>query len=288
MTVILDTKDLAELDQDLAASSQVWELLKGGASAVTEADFVGVKEVRINKMTGFSASQYQRNADNGRKQLSIEKETVKLNQERFFAYDLDAREQEESKANSISNAVEQHTRLVTIPEKDKHAVSKLLAKSGKLVKQTVTTDNVLAVFDEAKKYMTDQEVSGGYIMFVSSDYYMKLKNSKDVFKTFNTNAQLNINGVNRTVTQLDTDVYVQEVASGRLQTDDTKQINFILVPLNVASPVEKLQTVDLVPASQDRNGYRDTVKGLNYYELIVTDNASVAIYVSYDEPVKTV
>lgn len=288
MTVILDTKDLQQLDQQLAASSQVWELLKGGASAVTEADFVGVKEVRINKMTGFSASQYQRNADNGRKQLSIEKETVKLNQERFFAYDLDAREQEESKANSISNAVEQHTRLITIPEKDKHAVTKLLAKSGKLVKETVTTDNVLAVFDEAKKYMTDAEVSGGYIMFVSSDYYMKLKNNKEAFKMFNTNAQLNISGINRTVTQLDTDVYVQEVASGRLQTDDTKQINFILVPLNVASPVEKLQTIDLVPASQDRNGYRDTVKGLNYYELIVTDNAAVAIYVSYDDPIKTV
>lgn len=39
----------------------------------------------------------------------------------------------------------------------------------------------------------------------------------------------------------------------------------------VCSPVEKYNSIDLIPASQDRDGYRDTIKGLNYYDAIVTE-----------------
>ena len=39
MPVILDTKDVKEIDKEFAVGSQVWELLRGGAATVTEADF---------------------------------------------------------------------------------------------------------------------------------------------------------------------------------------------------------------------------------------------------------
>ncbi|EFT43695.1 hypothetical protein HMPREF9500_02379, partial [Enterococcus faecalis TX0017] len=134
----------------------------------------------------------------------------------------------------------------------------------------------------AEAYMTDAEIVGPFIMFVSTDYYSALKNAKGVSKTFTTNEQ-QISGINRKVAQLDgSDTIIQKVAKSRLQVDSTKKINYILVPLMVCSPVEKYNSIDLIPASQDRDGYRDTIKGLNYYDAIVTEKARPAIYVSYD------
>ncbi|EPN6035813.1 capsid protein [Enterococcus faecalis] len=296
MPVILDSKDLKVIDKEFAAGSQVWDLLKGGAAAVTEADFVGAKEVRINKMKGFTASDYKRNEDNKRSKIDVAKETFKLEKERWFGYDLDTLDQSENASYEVQALVEEHTRLIAIPEKDRVAVQRLLEAAfaeatdddsegkyvGKTVKETITTENSLASYDAAEAYMTDAEIVGPFIMFASTDYYSALKNAKGVSKTFTTNEQ-QISGINRKVAQLDgSDTIIQKVAKSRLQVDSTKKINYILVPLMVCSPVEKYNSIDLIPASQDRDGYRDTIKGLNYYDAIVTEKARPAIYVSYD------
>ena len=102
MPVILDSKDLAQVDQEFAAESQVWEVLKGGASDITDADFTGAKEVRINKMKGFTASDYQRNDTNARAKIDVSKETVKLEKERWMAYDLDVLDQSGNGAYNVA------------------------------------------------------------------------------------------------------------------------------------------------------------------------------------------
>ncbi len=155
---------------------------------------------------------------------------------------------------------------------------------GKTVKEDVTTANSLTVFDNAEEYMTDAEVVGPFVMFASSAYYKALKNNEKVSKTFTTN-EVNISGINRKVAQLDNDIPILKVAKDRLQVDATKNINFILVPLRIAAPIEKYNNVTLIPASQDRDGNRDTIKGTNYYDLIVLEKARPAIYVSYSDPV---
>lgn len=282
MAIVLDSKDLQKIDQEFATDSQVWEVLKGGAKSITEADFVGAKEVRVNKMTGFTAADYKRNENNERKSVTVEKETKKLENERWMGYDLDALDQSENGSYNVAAVIEQHTRLVSIPEKDTTAVTRLLENAGKLVKEKVTAANSLALYDAAEQYMTDAEIMGPFVMFVSSDYYQALKNNDKVTKCFAVNT-LQINGVDRRVAQLDDETPIIRVAANRLQVDPAKKINFIMVPLNVAAPLEKYNDVTLVPASADRDGYRDTIKGLNYYDLIVFDNAKPAIYVSYDD-----
>lgn len=296
MPVILNSKDLEQVDKEFAAESQVWEVLKGGASDITDADFIGAKEVRINKMKGFTASDYQRNATNARAKIDVSKETVKLEKERWMAYDLDVLDQSENGSYNVAAVIEEHSRLIATPEKDETAVQRLIEAAfkpkedddtqgkyvGKTVIETITTANSLTAYDAAETYMTDAEVVGPFVMFVSSDYYNALKNNDKVSKSFTVN-EAQINGINRKVAQLDGDVPIIKVAKSRLQVDATKKINFILVPLHVAAPIEKYNDVTLIPASQDRDGNRDTIKGTDYYDLIVLQKARPAIYVSYEK-----
>ncbi len=282
MALVLDSKDLATIDKEFRADSQVWDVLTQGAKSITAADFVGVNEVRINKMSGFmEATQYKRNQDNTRNAISIEKETIKLTHEDWMAYDVDQLDQSESAALTINNVVTEHKRLITTPHRDKVAIQVMFDNAGNKVNETLTTDYILDAYDAAEEYMTDNEVPGGYVMFASAKTYRLLKNAKGVSKTFTTN-QLQIAGINRTVAQIDGGVPILKVSKDRIKGISIEEtINFIVTPLEAVAPIVKFGTVDTVPASQDRNGYRDTVKGLDYYDAIVFDNAKKAIYISY-------
>lgn len=282
MALVLDSKDLATIDKEFRADSQVWDVLTQGAKSITAADFVGVNEVRINKMSGFmEATQYKRNQDNTRNAISIEKETIKLTHEDWMAYDVDQLDQSESAALTINNVGTEHKRLITTPHRDKVAIQVMFDNAGNKVNETLTTDNILDAYDAAEEYMTDNEVPGGYVMFASAKTYRLLKNAKGVSKTFTTN-QLQIAGINRTVAQIDGGVPILKVSKDRIKGISIEEtINFIVTPLEAVAPIVKFGTVDTVPASQDRNGYRDTVKGLDYYDAIVFDNAKKAIYISY-------
>lgn len=287
MTVVLDQKDIATIDKKFAADSQVWQVLDGGTKSITAEDFIGNKTVRINKLDGFiDPTRYVRGGENVRKNINVAKEDIQLTQEDWFGYDLDRLDESENSAYQIQNVVEEHQRLITIPHRDKYAVTVLHNNAGKVVTDTIDSKNALAAYDDAEQYMIDNEIPGGFVMFVSSAFYKALKNADGVTKSFTTNQQ-QLNGIDRRVSMIDGSIPILTVSKDRLSGINlSDQINFILTPLMAAAPIVKYNTIDYIPADTDHSGYRDTIKGLSYYDVIVFENAKPSIYMSVNGPTK--
>lgn len=168
---------------------------------------------------------------------------------------------------SIGNITRVFNEEQKFPEMDAYLISKLYtdwtALSNTADKTVLTTDNVLSVFDDLMKNMTEARVpSAGRILYVTPDVNTLIKNAKNIQRNFD--VQSGSTSLKMAITSID-NVEIVEVPKELIMTaydftvgwkpgSSAKQINMFLVhPAAVITPVS-YQFSKLDPPSAGSEG----------------------------------
>lgn len=169
---------------------------------------------------------------------------------------------------SIQNITRVYNQEQKFPEMDKYLISTLyadwVAKSHTAKAVTLTTDNVLTIFDEMMEYMTEKNVpTDGRILYITPPTDTLLKNAKSIYRSVDVSkapagiqrALSDIDHVNIEVVPSDHMKTVYNFTTGAVADDSAKQINMFLVhPSAVITPVN-YEFAQLDPPSAGSDGH---------------------------------
>ena len=152
---------------------------------------------------------------------------------------------------TISNITRVFNQEQKFPEMDAYTISKIYAdwtdQGNTAISKSLTTENVLTVFDEMMQNMSEGRVPKmGLILYVTPTVNTTLKNAQGIYRTLNVGANAEV--IKRAISSLD-DVQIVEVPSELMKTlynftlgwvvsDNALQINMMLInPIAVITPV---------------------------------------------------
>ncbi len=156
-----------------------------------------------------------------------------------------------NQAATIINITRVFNEEQKFPEMDAYTISKIYAdwttQGNTAISETLTTENVLTVFDKMMENMSDGRVPKmGLILYVTPTVNTIIKNAQGIYRTVNVGANSEV--IKRAISNLD-DVQIVEVPSELMKTlynftqgwvasDDAVQINMVLInPVAVITPV---------------------------------------------------
>ena len=189
---------------------------------------------------------------------------------------------------TIQNATKVFNETQKFPEKDAYTISKIYTdwttQGGTANTETLTVDNVLAVFDKLMEAMDEALVPfAGRVLYVTPAVKTLLKNASQIGLRKDVSSQANIN---RMVDRLD-EVLLSTVPSALMKTaydfDDgfepassAKQINMFLVHPSAVLTPSKYSFVGVeAPAAGTKGDYIYYEK--EYSDVFILNNRTAAI-----------
>ena len=207
-----------------------------------EVKFINAQTIKLPRMTVSGYKDHTRTPGFNTGTLSNDWEPKKLEHDRDIEFWIDPLDIDETNLTlSVANIQNTFETEQAIPEKDSYRFSKIHAEmeaySGRIVKDAVTVENFLEMFDEEMAVMDEAGVpEEGRMMYVTPSMNRIIKEAQGLQRTITVTAPLTIN---RSVHSLD-DVTFKMVPAARMKTKydftdgcaaaaDAKQINWIML-----------------------------------------------------------
>lgn len=258
--------------------------------------FFGANTIKFPTVKTGGYSEHKRSGGWNRKDVENDWETKTLSHDRDVEFLVDAMDVDEtSEAVGAANVTGAFLREHAMPEMDCFRFSKLYAEylqAGETADVTVlTAENVLNVFDEMCRKMTENEVKeDGRILYVTPTVYRLIKSAAGITRALNVQAGSGL--VDRRVTALD-NVTVIEVPSGRMKTAydftdgckpaaNAKQLNMILVhPEAVIAPI-KHSAINFFAPGDHTQGDGYLYQNRVYTDLFVLKNKAAGVQINVE------
>lgn len=255
--------------------------------------FLDAKTIKIPFLTTSGRKNVNRDAIDGAFARNVDKadQTLTMAFYREWSTLIDPADMDETnQVLTITNATKVFNETQKFPEKDAYLVSKIFGdfvKAGGTVDDTtLTTSNVLTVFDTMMENMDERNVPAvGRILYVTPAVKTLLKNAQNIVRNITINGS-NDKELNRLVDRLD-EVKIVSVPSSLMKSKysfstgfapagDAKQINMFLVhPTSVITPEKYEFAGTEAPSAHTKGDYLYYEK--SYEDAFIIDNRIAGI-----------
>lgn len=144
-----------------------------GMDAATKADFTGVNEVKVLKVSTTGLGDYSRENGYPKGDVTAAWETLQLTEERGKEISVDRMDDEETLGLTFGTVTGEFMRLHVIPELDAYRFAKYASTTGissVAVPAVLTKETVIAAIDEAVRKLNADEVPlEGRRLYINSD-----------------------------------------------------------------------------------------------------------------------
>ncbi|HWQ76561.1 MAG TPA: hypothetical protein VN441_14710 [Syntrophomonas sp.] len=151
-----------------------------GMDAATRADFTGVNEVKVLKVSTTGLGDYSRVNGYPKGDVTVAWETLTLTEERGKELSIDRMDDEETLGMAFGTVTGSFMREHVVPELDAYRFAKYASKSGISTASAalLTKDTVITAIDEAVRQLNADEVPlEGRRLYINSDLQPILNNA---------------------------------------------------------------------------------------------------------------
>lgn len=281
--------------------SSLTETLIGGSEI--KLDFLDARTVKIFMLASTGLYDYARGGHGSSNQRGAAKSTTEvftLSQERYSEIPLDKLDTLDDGETVLGHLATEFLETKVVPEFDTYRFSKLAGycseTMGNLKVETIGANSIIAKFNAAFKWMTNQKVpEQDQVIYVSANVMELIRNTTELAKRLHqSDMDKNVKFAiemyeNRPIIVVPEDMFYTnaQTGDGIYPASDSAVINFMVVSKKAPIIVKKLDYAKVFNSVDQNGAYLGYVgyllTNLYYHDLFVPENKRVALYCSVSE-----